>query len=130
MLKKVIALALVTVALASAHAAENTVDPKHYEATAADKDLQSLVTRWARLEGKKLVWESNGNAAVADVDALNFATALHTASSFEQALLRLNKTLLTVNEANPAKPPPLQACIFSDAIVIRSIEQPPCGSPL
>ena len=129
MLKKVIALALAAVALASAHAAENIVAPKSFEATEADKDLQSLVTRWAQLEGKKLVWESNGNAAVADVDALNFDAALHKASSFEQALLRLNKTLEAVNADNPAKPLPLTACIFSNAIVIRSVGQPPCGSP-
>lgn len=130
MLKKVVILALTFVVLVSAHAA----NPAPYEATAtataADKDLRALVTRWAQVAGKKLVWEANGNAAIADADALNFEAALHEASSFEQALTRLNKTLRAVSEVNPAKPAQLRACIFSDAIVIRFIEQPPCGSPL
>lgn len=126
MLKEVITLALTFVVLVSAHAAE----PASYEATAADKDLRALLTRWAQVAGKKLVWEANGNAAIADVGGLNLEAALHEATSFEQALTRLNKTLLAVSEVNAAKPQQLRACIFSDAIVIRFIEEPPCGSPL
>lgn len=126
MIKKVLLFALATVALAAAHA----TDSKLYEVSTVDKDLRALVEHWAQIEGKKLVWEAPGNAALQDGAALNSEFSLHKASSFSQALLNLNKALSNGNLDNPAKPVPLKACFFSDAIVIRLIEQPPCGSPL
>lgn len=101
-----------------------------FEVTSADKDLQALVTRWAQSEGKKVVWEAKGNAAIQDAGALNSGAQMHKATTFTQAVDRLNRSLEAARADNPNKPPALVACVFSDAIVIRTIAQPPCGSPL
>jgi len=101
-----------------------------FEATPADRDLQTLVTRWAQGEGKKVVWEAEGNAAINDVAALNSDAQLQKAASFPQALARLNALLMDLNTENPDKPVPLVACVFDDTIVIRTVVQPRCGMPL
>lgn len=130
-MKKFLALTLAAVVMVSAHADGNHVDKmRPYEATGVDKDLQTLLSRWARIEGKKLVWEANGKASILDAESFNADAALHRASSFEKALLYLNMALEAAHAENPAKAPPLQACIFTDAIVIRTIKQPDCLNPL
>jgi len=96
-----------------------------FEATSADKDLQALVTRWAQSEGKKIVWEATGNAAIKDAEALNSSAQMRKATTFAQALQRLNMSLEAARVDTA-----LVACVFNDAIVIRTIDQPPCGSPL
>ena len=101
-----------------------------FEATSADKDLRALVTRWAQSDGKKIVWEAKGTAAIKDAGALNSGAQMHKAKTFAQALDRLNRSLEAARVDNPDKPPALVACVFSDAIVIRTIDQPVCGSPL
>lgn len=92
-----------------------------FEATEQDKDLQTLVTRWAKGEGKRVVWEAKWNAAIKDVDALNSDARLRKAASFTQALDRLNVLLSEAHAENPSKPVPMVACVFDDAIVIRTV---------
>lgn len=101
-----------------------------FEATPADVSLQALVGRWAQGEGKKLIWEAGGNAAIKDSAALNADAKLSGAGGFDQALERLNRTLARAQGENPVKALPLKACRFDDAIVIRTIDQPRCGMPL
>lgn len=91
-----------------------------FEATEQDKDLQTLVTRWAKGEGKRVVWEAKWNAAIKDADALNSDARLRKAASFTQALERLNVLLGEAHAENPSKPVPMVACVFDDAIVIRT----------
>lgn len=97
-----------------------------YQATDSDKDMQALLTRWARVDGKKLVWEARSNASILDAESFNMHASLYTASSFDEALLKLNKSLEEAYFENSAKMPPLQACIFTNAIVVRTQDQPHC----
>lgn len=99
-----------------------------FEALPGDTSLRALVGRWVETTGKKMVWEAEGNASI-DHEALNEIAKLRSASSLEEALTRLNRSLEAAREANPKKPGALMACVFNDAIVIREVEQPACGLP-
>ena len=101
-----------------------------YQATDSDKDMQALLTRWASIDGKKLVWEVRGNASLLDAESFNMHASLYTVSSFDEALLKLNKSLEEAFFENAAKMPPLQACIYTNAIVVRTQGQPHCSKPL
>lgn len=92
-----------------------------YAVGAADADFKTLLTRWATLEGKRLVWEAEGNATISDPEAINNASKLPYAKSFHEAMSRLDHVLDS---------PMLMACMFDDAIVIRTTKQPGCGQPL
>lgn len=98
-----------------------------FEATTADKDFQAILTRWVKAEGKKLVWEAGGNAGV-DAVALNEAASLNKATTFAMAFDQLNQVIGRVHATDHKKPEPLKACQFDDAIVIRTISQPDCGT--
>jgi len=106
-----------------------------YAVVEADKDFKSLLTRWASMEGKSLVWEAGGNASIQDPDAINYAAKLLHVTNFADALKRLNNVLdettersITAGTRNP--PPMLKACIWDDKIVIRAWQQAECGKPL
>lgn len=101
-----------------------------FEATPADKDLKTLLTRWAGTKAKGLVWEAPWNAPIKDAALLNEAAKLSVANDFNAALSRLNLVLANGQpEADTGAPSwPLHACEFSDVIVIRSIQQNDCRS--
>lgn len=103
-----------------------------YEAGTADTDLKTLVGRWASIDGKRLIWQADGNAKIKDVEGLNEFSKLNQAKTFNEALNRLNRELkYTYNDLSRDHPSrPLTACVFDDAIVIRTIEQPDCSKSL
>lgn len=106
-----------------------------YCVTETDTSFRVLLTRWASLDGKQLAWEADGDASIYDPGAFNFAAKLPAATSFEDALSRLDNVLdpttersLTAGRAHPQ--PLLLACIYVDTIVIRTTDQAECGEPL
>ncbi len=101
-----------------------------FEATSADGTLKALVGRWVQGQGKKFVWEADGDAAIKDATALNADARLSSATTFDQALGRLNVALERARTGNSSKPAALRACVFDDAIVLRSRDQPDCDQAL
>jgi len=107
----------------------NAAEP--YEATAQDVDLKTLVERWAKIDGKELVWQTGWNSAIKDAAGLNAFAKLSYAKTFQEAFTSLNQELEHAsNDEGRARPHrPLRACQFDNAIVIRSIEQANCSEP-
>lgn len=96
--------------------------------TAAMKALEpvpvkTLIQAWGKGKINPIVWEA-GERYASRYIVVDFVGDTSTVVGFQSALKWLNQLLVDAGVT------PLVACMFSDTIVIRRLDQPACAKPL
>lgn len=99
-----------------------------FVALAEDADLPSLMSRWAAMEGRTVVWAVKQDYPKFDAQALNRRAHLDSATSLVDAFSRVSAVV--ARELPEA--PLLAACYWEQGKVALSVYtegQPKCGVP-
>lgn len=98
-----------------------TTSPLAFAANPAN--VPDTVKGWAESLNKRVVWEA-GDAYDGRLVRFDQTINISKPAGLTAALASLNMILATAGHV------PLKACVFDDAVVIRRLDQPACGTPI